>query len=240
MNALLSLVESIGVLIVGLVARFGLLLLVLAVVAIVFFIGLAIVRGSGALRRRLLGLSTVEGLTWKRGFYYAPGHTWVQWRSGNVVRVGLDDLAQRLLPGVTSVRLPQPGAVLEEGQMVSDIECGDKRAAIPTPVAGKVLAINPAVRRDPSLVHRDPYARGWLFTMEAANTRYVRLEYGLSARGWFGREAQQLARFLETELGVAAADGGELVAPGASLLREEQWQALTSRFLKSPATAELA
>ncbi len=234
MNALLSSLESIGVLVVGLVARFGLLLLVLALLAIIFFAGLSLVRGAGFLRRRVLGLSTVEGLTWKRGLYYAPGHTWVQWKSGNLVRVGLDDLAQRLLPGVSSLRLPQPGTVLGEGETASDIACGDKHAAIPSPVAGKVVAINAAVARDPSLVHRDPYARGWLFAVEAANSRYSRLEYGLSARGWFAREAQQLSRFLEAELGVAAADGGELVAPGASLLRQEQWEALTARFLKSP------
>ncbi len=237
MNALLSLLESIGVLVVGLVARFGLLLIVLAVLAIVFFAGLSLVRGAGFLRRRLLGLSPVEGMTWKRGLYYAPGHTWVQWKSGNLVRVGLDDLAQRLLPGVSSVRLPQPGVVLGEGDVASDIACGDKHAAIPSPVAGRVVAVNTAVARDPSLVHRDPYARGWLYSIEAANTRYARLEYGISARGWFAREAQQLARFLDTELGVAAADGGELIAPGASLLRQEQWEALTARFLRSPASA---
>ncbi len=227
MNALLSSLESIGVLVVGLVARFGLLLLVLAVLAVLFFAGLAVVRAGGALRRRLLGLSTVEGLAWKRGLYYAPGHTWVQWKSGNLVRVGLDDLAQRLLPGVT----------LSEGEVAGAVECGDKHAAIPSPIAGRVVAINAAAVRDPSLVHRDPYTRGWLFAVEAANTRYSRLEYGLSARGWFAREAQQLARFLETELGVAAADGGELIAPGPSLLRQEQWEALTARFLKSPAAS---
>ena len=33
---------------------------------------------------------------------------------------------------------------------------------------------------------------------------------------------------------MAAADGGELVAPGPTLLSDEQWQSMTRNFLQSP------
>jgi glycine cleavage system H lipoate-binding protein len=227
--------ESIGVLVVGLLIRFGILLLVLAVLAVIFFIGLGLVRGFGAAWQTLAGLSAIEGLWWRRGLYYAPGHTWVRWQGARALRVGLDDLAQRLLPSVSAVTLPAPGARLGEGQVASEIMCGEKRARIVSPVEGTVTAVNPEVAKDPSLIHRDPYRRGWLFTVDAADTRYTRLPYGNEARNWFRDEAVRLAHFLERELGVAAADGGELLAPGPAFLRSEQWDALTSEFLKSPA-----
>ncbi len=41
------------------------------------------------------------------------------------------------------------------------------------------------------------------------------------------------------QLSMAAADGGELVAPGPALLNDDQWQALTQAFL-SPAGEKAA
>ncbi len=39
-------------------------------------------------------------------------------------------------------------------------------------------------------------------------------------------------RFIEDQLGFAAADGGELVAPAPWLVGEENWKALTAAFLE--------
>ncbi len=44
-------------------------------------------------------------------------------------------------------------------------------------------------------------------------------------------ERRRLSSFVEEELGLAAADGGELVAPGPALLGEEGWRKLVASFL---------
>jgi hypothetical protein len=54
---------------------------------------------------------------------------------------------------------------------------------------------------------------------------------GEAARRWVERESVRLTRFLEHDLGLAAADGGEIVAPPPALLTGEQWTALTMAFL---------
>ena len=115
-----------------------------------------------------------------------------------------------------------------------DILCGKRRISIPSPLTGTVVAANDRLMRDPSLLNRDPYVRGWLVAVDAPGTPPTGLVNGEAARSWFARETHRLSRFFERELGVAAADGGEFVAPGPTLLSEEQWHAVTEAFLKPP------
>jgi glycine cleavage system H lipoate-binding protein len=234
MNAVIEFLQAAGVFLLFLAARFALLLVVLAALAVVFLAGLAVVRIAGRLRRRGLGVSRVGGLLWREGVYYAPGHTWLQWKGDKAVRVGLDDLAQHVFAKITEVVLPEPGQNLRAGEAASVVRAGRRRALIPSPVEGKVVAVNRRLLRNPSLLHNDPYANGWLYAVEPADAGYTRLPYGQPARTWFSGEAQRFSTFIEHELGLAAADGGELVAPGPTLLSDAQWQAMTRTFLHSP------
>jgi glycine cleavage system H lipoate-binding protein len=238
MEALAALVMSFGVFVAGLIARFALVLLALAMLLTIP--GVVILAGVWvyeALRRTVIGVTCVDGLLWRRDLYYTPGHTWVS-RAGATLRVGLDDLAQRVLFDTQTVELPRPGAQVHEGEVATLVTCGNKRAQIVSPVDGVVTAVNEAVSRDPSVIHRDPYARGWLFAVAPVNSRYARLLRGDMARKWFGSEGSRLAQFLEHNLGVAAADGGEFLFPAPSLLSDQQWAALTEAFL-GPGKAEV-
>jgi glycine cleavage system H protein len=231
MDTFLTLLGSIGIFVAGLVVRFGLLLVVLGILTILFLAGLAVVRLAGLVRRKVTGVTRVDGVIYQPNLYYAPGHTWVRATGVNTVDVGMDDLAQRLFPGLSAVVLPAPGTDLRAGDPAVHVTCGDKGASIAAPVDGRVVAVNEAARRDPNVVRRDPYRRGWLVRMEVPDVRYARLPYGLAAREWLDKEAHRLAHFIEGQLAVAAADGGELLAPGPSLLNDEQWLALTQAFL---------
>jgi glycine cleavage system H protein len=234
MNAIIEFFQAAGVFMLFLAARFALLLVVLAALAVVFLVGLGVVRLAARVRRRQLGISRVHGLLWRAGVYFTPGHAWIQWKGEKTVRVGLDDLAQHVFSKITEVELPEPGQVLRAGQAGVVVCAGRRRALIPSPVEGKVVAVNRRLLRNPSLLHNDPYASGWLYAIEPADTSYTRLPYGEPARSWFTSETVRFSGFLEHELGLAAADGGELVAPGPMLLSDAQWQDVTRRFLQSP------
>jgi glycine cleavage system H lipoate-binding protein len=235
MNAVIEFFQAAGVFLLFLAARFALLLVVLAALAVVFLAGLAVVRLAGRVRRHGLGISRVSGLLWRDGLYYAPGHTWLRWNGEkHVVRVGLDDLGQHVFAKITEVVLPSLGEVLGTGQPGGVVRAGRRQAVIPSPVEGKVVAVNRRVLRNPALLHNDPYARGWLYAVEPSDAGYTRLPYGDVARQWFGGEAQRFSAFIEHQLGMAAADGGELVAPGPTLLSDAQWQEMTKSFLRAP------
>lgn len=234
MQSIVDFFQAAGVFFLFLAARFALLLVVLAALAVVFLAGLAVARLASRVRQRQLRISRVGGLRWRDGVYYAPGHAWLQWKGDREVRVGLDDLAQHALSRVSEVVLPEPGQLVHAGQPATVVRAGRRSALIPSPVEGKVVAVNRRLLRTPSLVHGAPYAGGWLFTVEPTDAAYTRLPYGDAARRWFGGEAQRFSGFIEHELGVAAADGGELVAPGPTLLSDAQWNEMTSTFLRSP------
>jgi glycine cleavage system H protein len=233
MNALFSTIETIGIFLAGLVVRFGLLVGVLLLLTVVFLVGLGIVRLAASLRRSVLGLGVADGLSWKRKGYYAPGHTWVESLGGQSLRVGFDDLAQKVLGHVTAITLPAPGTKLQEGQPLTEVACGGRRAVIPSPISGTVLARNDAVIGDPAIIHHDPYRRGWLLSVDPANTAYTRLLWGDAARRWLRAESLRWSRCLEQQLQLHAADGGEFTAPGPSLLDAQQWDAMVQSFLKA-------
>jgi len=233
MQAVIDTLQNIGIFVLFLAARFAVLLVVLAALTVVFLAGLGVVRLVQRARRHALGLTMVDGLMWRAGVYFSEGHSWIQPREAGILRVGLDDLAQHVLSKVTDVLVPEPGRQLRVGDTAAVVRAGKRRAMIPAPVGGRVVAVNRRVVNTPSLLHNDPYSGGWLYAVEPDDAAYTRLPYGQESRPWFSREAVRLSQFLEHQLGMAAADGGELVAPGPSLLTEAQWEEMTESFLRS-------
>ncbi len=216
----------------GLLVRALAFTLVLAICALPVLAAFAIWRAWQKLRDRQIGLVDVGGLELAEAHHYGPGHTWVARRARGTVRVGLDEIAGRLLHAPTGVSLPKPGTILAAGLPAATVTCGTRSAAISAPVSGTVVAINPAVVRDPSLLEESRYRDGWLFAMKPATAAFLTLPTGDAARSWFQDETARFSHALETELGLLAADGGELVVEAPALLSQEKWQRLVSEFLK--------
>ncbi|HUK63404.1 MAG TPA: hypothetical protein VLV15_08725, partial [Dongiaceae bacterium] len=85
-----------GVFVVGLAARFALAVMIVAVLSLPITLVLLAVRAAYRACLRAFGSADAAGYRWDARAYYAPGHTWLKW-SGRDLRVGVDDLAQRLL-----------------------------------------------------------------------------------------------------------------------------------------------
>jgi glycine cleavage system H lipoate-binding protein len=216
----------------GLLARFGVFLLMLAIVVLpALAIALAI-RAVQARRERVLGLRRVAGVLFRPDLAYAPGHTWLSRRRSGALELGIDDLAERLLPSVTAVELPRPGTVVARGDTVATLNGGGRAVEIPAPIAGTIVGVNAAVLRDPALVKRDGYGNGWLVAIAPADAAWAALPREAEAESFLRKEAARWSRFLEDRLGFAAADGGELVAPAPWVVGEEGWRALVQEFLR--------
>jgi glycine cleavage system H lipoate-binding protein len=231
MQSLIEILQSAGVFVGGVLARVGLFLAMVAVLVLPALAVALAVRAVSARRRRALGLRRVAGLLFRPDLFYAPGHTWLHRRKSGALELGLDDLAQRLLPSVTAVEVPRPGTTIARGEPVATLHGGGRVVRIPSPVAGTVAGVNAAVLRDPALVKRDGYGRGWLVAIAPADASFDQLPRGEEAEWWLRREAGRFGAFVEQRLGFAAADGGELVAPAPWLVGEEGWRELTSAFL---------
>jgi glycine cleavage system H lipoate-binding protein len=231
MSSVIDVLQSVGVFVVGVATRFGAFLAMLAVLVLPALVAALAIRAVQARRRRALGLRSVAGVLFRPGAAYAPGHTWLAPRRGGALTVGIDDLAERLLPSVTAVELPRAGARLARGDTLATLHGGGREVRIRSPLPGVVAGVNASVLRDPSLVKSDFYGRGWLVALSPADATFESLPQGEAAEGWLKKESARWSRYLEEQLGFAAADGGELLAPAPWLIGEEGWRALASAFL---------
>jgi glycine cleavage system H protein len=221
--------ETLAGFVVGLFGKGGLLLAGALLVAIPAAL-LAIALGQVS---RLRSRREVRSgrFSWRRGAYHAPNHTWIASRAPAELMLGIDDLARELVPSVTSVELPRPGVLLRRGEPIAVLHAGRRSLRVEAPVNGMVIRPNARVAGDPSLVKREPYGEGWLFSFTPADAAYLRFPAESAAGGWLQREAGRLERFLEHELGAGAAVGGALLASPMSSLGEEGWERLTQAFL---------
>jgi glycine cleavage system H lipoate-binding protein len=232
MGGILETITSIGVFVAGIVARLGIVLAVMLAIALPI---LAVVGAARAIRKLRLwaqGYRAAGGVRFRAGLRYAPGHTWVR-PEGNRLVVGLDDLAERILPWAVAIDLPAVGKKIKVGEPVVRISAGGREARVAAPASGTVVRLNASVASEPSLVKSDGYGRGWMYAIEPEDRSWLDLPAGEAARSWLRAEATRLARFYEERLGFATADGGELVGQPPSLMGEEDWKELTREFLRS-------
>lgn len=243
MDALWNVVENGAILVAGLAVRFAIAIALLA--ALVALLLPFVYAGEGIRRlwRRASGFGSVNGLTWRSRTYYSPAHSWLRARAGQL-RVGLDDLAGRLLRSIDGIRFPEVGTQLNVGDALLTVAAGRRAMVIPSPVEGTVTRVNRSLLERPQALVDDPYGRGWLVEIYPANQQFRALKRDDEACKWMGGEAARLSHALEHATGILAADGGELMVPSHLLISEEQRLALERQFLGAVAvdveTAERA
>ncbi len=213
----------------GLVAR---LLFVLGVVFALVGVVTAGYYGFRAFRRMWLGsrhLRDADRVLARDDVHYAPSHIWV--RAGDArVRLGMDDLVRRVAPPPETVELAEVGAQLRRGDPIARLRVDSRTLEIPAPMDGKVVAVNKAVTRRPALLRR-AYSSGWLVEVRPADQGWTRLPRGSDAVRWLRAEQELLAHRVEHELGIAGADGGELLVPWEAHLAPARRIALARELL---------
>jgi glycine cleavage system H protein len=222
--------EKVGIFVVGALLRIGIFLAVIAALAIPLVAIAWVINRVRERRRRSLGLHVVRGVTVRPGVLYAPNHVWLARRGEGVLQVGIDDLALRLLPAVTAVEAVRTGTRVKRGEVIATLWGGGRQLAVRAPFDAQIAGVNAAVVRNPTLVRSDGYGKGWLVALEPTDDKWTSLPADAAADGWFATEAKRWNDLIERQLGIAAADGGELISPAPWIIGEECWRALTAGF----------
>ena len=225
--------ESVMVFVLGLGVRLLLFVLLFALFTAPIALLVLAVQGATTLRERATGRVDAGGVRWKPGLAYTTAHAWIKSAWGRTVKVGLDDVARRLLAGAREIALPPPGSRLRQGDPLARIRCGERLVPIPCPVDGIVLERNAVVMGNPSLFEREPYGAGWLLRLETLDAPESYAFRGPDSKAWLRDENARLNRFLETRLGLSAADGGTLTRAPSELLGEVAWQQAFDQFLRA-------
>ncbi len=99
---------------------------------------------------------------------YTKDHEWAR-LEGNKATVGISDYAQSELSDIVYVELPEVGKRVKMGETLGTIEAVKTVADLYSPLSGKVIEVNTALKDDPSLVNRDPYGEGWMVKLEVSD-----------------------------------------------------------------------
>ena len=91
-----------------------------------------------------LAPSVVGGFQVLDNLRYHPGHTWALSESPNLVRIGLDDFASKLIGKIERIALPQRGQWVRQGQKIWTIFRDGNSVDMVSPIEGTVADINEA------------------------------------------------------------------------------------------------
>jgi len=107
-------------------------------------------------------MTTVAGCNIPEDLYYLiEKHVWAR-PEGDVVVVGLTDVAQNLAKGIISVTTKKAGKSLAKGKSIGTVESSKWVGPVPAPVSGEIVEVNSVLTGDPGLLNRDPYGEGWI------------------------------------------------------------------------------
>lgn len=166
------------------------------------------------------------------GVYFHQGHSWARPEGGEIVRVGMDDFAQKLLGKIDSIQFPKVGSQVTQGEKAWALTVGSKSIDMLSPVDGEIVDINHHLFNSPETVSKDPYGQSWLMKVRAPklSSNLKNLLSGELARRWMEGVREKLLARTNYNLGAVYQDGGVPVDGIARNLDREKWDEIVNEF----------
>ena len=176
----------------------------------------------------------------KRSLFYHPGHTWIEVKKADEVRVGLDHFLGKIIGKVRVVVLPLSGKRCLQGENLCSIIHEEGILHIVFPVSGLILSVNQKLKDRPDLISRDPLGDGFLLTLKPKNLQRDQkyLFFGETALSWCQKEWERFKAAVISELygqervGMTMQDGGMRLSDIKKLVDPERYIQLVSTFLR--------
>jgi glycine cleavage system H protein len=139
-------------------------------------------------------MTTVNNCNLPEDLYYVVGrHVWAR-RDGDLVTVGMTDVAQNMAKTIVAVTPKAPGKLVQKGRNIATVESAKWVGPVTSPVSGEIVAVNDDLVASPSLINSDPYGAGWVARLRPSDWD---VEVGDLATGPEGIEAYR--QFLDAE-----------------------------------------
>ena len=189
--------------------------------------------------------STIDQLVdWFRvpdNILFHQGHAWarIDESEPGIVKVGMDDFAQKMAGPMGISNSPAVGSVIRQGDKGWSLQDGEKSVDMLAPVSGEVVEVNIALlanlENDANKfvsLDSDPYGDGWILKVKPDDFERERkgLLSGTLARKWMEETVEQLRSKINPELGAVMQDGGVPVTGMAKNINAEEWDQLLREF----------
>ncbi len=110
---------------------------------------------------------TVDKFTFRvpETLLFSDAGVWVA-AEGSRARLGLSDFSQQISGDIAFANVQSAGTLLQTGDEFGSIETVKVNVALPSPVAGTIVEINPLLQDSPEVINQDPYGKGWMVVLE--------------------------------------------------------------------------
>lgn len=178
------------------------------------FVNKSLIRRQDKIERQIkpkvhLVTPSVEASTSKHefnvpaGVFISHAHTWVSIELNGMVRIGIDDFAQKTIGQIEKIDLPKRGQKIAKGDPLFAIKQGARSISFPSPVTGKVASVNTELDDHIEYVKTKPYESGGICSIEPANlsSELKTLKIGADAVSWYQEEIDKFMEMMEKNSG---------------------------------------
>jgi len=168
------------------------------------------------------------------GVFVSPGHLWARIELTGEVRVGIDDFARKTIGEIDDILLPKPGKSVQQGDNLFTIRQQGRSLTFPSPLSGRVVAVNPDLADHVDYLTINPYQIGWVCRLspDRLATELESLRIGTNAVEWYREEIERFRGMAETiaKQHPESSQPSDETAGGA--MSEDLWNEFARSFLR--------
>ena len=152
-------------------------------------------------------------------------------------KIGIDDLAKKLIGRVASIELPNLGMNVKAGQPLFTVKQGNRNITFNSPVSGKVSQINTLLKENLAALDVTPYERNWICALDTDNldNEIKGMAIGKSAVALFQDDIEKFKVLMKDILKSEKQEGeyveeGQLYIGQLEKLNDVNWQKVVAEF----------
>lgn len=176
------------------------------------------------------------------GYFFSPGHVWVNLLPSGNLKLGWDELVQSFMGKNSTLFLKKPGDTVKKGDALAVVSHSDQEVFIKSPIDGQIVQTNTELEENPDSLSGNPYEAGWFYQLEPTHLSQdlSGLKISQQARSWLADEFSRLKDFVHGSLPEQAlacqtlTDGGVLVDGLVDHLDEQGIKKFEQQFLTMP------
>jgi len=182
-----------------------------------------------------------EGFLIPKGFFFGRNHAWVHLLYSGEARVGIDDFVQKVIGKIDTIETAATDTIVKKGEPILRLHTGARTLTVAAPIAGRVTRVNTELLTDPSILHNDPYVKGWVAEIipNDLSGDVKSLSIAEEAAKWLRGEISRFRDFVreQASVGTPSVAGATLLDGGMPLggvmeqFNEKTWEAFESEFL---------
>jgi len=173
------------------------------------------------------------------GYFFTPGHVWLNLNPSGKLFMGLDELIQRTIGKVSQITLKKSGEKIKKGELLATISQGDKKLHLLSPIDGIIEKTNSELEETPQKFLDSPYKYGWFYSINPENLSEDLKNFTLAdkTRTWWLKEMSRLREFVQKWIpqqalaGLTLSDGGVPLNDLVQYFDEKALQEFEASFL---------